>query len=143
MMENGTILNVILIILCAAFLLFAGFAIPFLLQIWQTAKGMSQTLQVLNESLPSIMKNLEEITTKINRSATTVNRQVEDLAHVAEKIRGTLNLLVGVEEIVRKGFHLPYASTLRTSFAVSKGIRVFMQMLLGDEAHSRRSAKPR
>jgi hypothetical protein len=52
-MENGTILNVILIILCAAFLLCAGFAIPFLLQIWQTAKGMSQTLQVLNESLLS------------------------------------------------------------------------------------------
>jgi hypothetical protein len=89
------------------------------------------------------MKNLEEITTKINRTTTTVHRQVEDLSLVAEKIRGTLNLLVGVEEIVRKGFHLPYASTLRTSFAVSKGIRIFMQMLLNDGAKSGRSTKPR
>jgi uncharacterized protein YoxC len=142
-MENSTILNVILIILCAAFLLCAGFAIPFLLQIWQTAKGMSQTLQVLNESLPSIMKNLDEITAKINRTTTTVHRQVEDLALVAEKIRGTLNLLVGVEEIVRKGFHLPYVSTLRTSFAVSKGIRVFLNRLLSDGTKSGHSAKQR
>jgi uncharacterized protein YoxC len=143
MMENSTFLNVILIILSAAVLLFAGFSIPFLLQIWKTAKGMSQTLQVLNESLPPIMKNLEEITTKINRTATTVNRQVEDLSLVAEKIRGTLTLLVGLEEIVRRGVHLPLGSALRTSFAVSKGIRVFLNLLLSDRPESGRSVKLR
>ena len=142
-MENGTFLNVILIILSAAFLLFAGFTIPFLLQIWQTAKGMSTALHVLNESLPSIMKNLEEITTKINRTTTTVNRQVEDFSLVAEKIRGTLTLLVGLEEIVRRGIHLPFGSALRNSVAVSKGVRIFLHTLLGERSEGGRSVKER
>ncbi|MDA8124810.1 MAG: DUF948 domain-containing protein [Deltaproteobacteria bacterium] len=135
MMENGTFLNVILIILSVAVLLFVAFAVPFLLQIWQTAKGLSQALQVFNESLPSIMKNLEEITTKVNRTTTTVSRQVEDFSLLAEKIRGTLTLVVGLEEIVRRGLmgvRLPYGSAFRTGFAVAKGVRVFMTYLLSD-----------
>jgi uncharacterized protein YoxC len=138
-MENNTTLIVILIILSAAFLLFAGFSIPFLLQIWRTAKGMSRTLDLLNESLPAIMKNLEEITTHMSQTSTTVHRQVEALAQLMHRIRGTLALLVGVEEIARRGFHLPFAPAVRTSLAVVKGLRVFMNVLKDQPPPERRS----
>src|SRR4030042_849662 len=95
-------LDVILIVLSLAFLLFTGFSIPFLLQIWRTAKSMDLTLRMFNQNLPGIMKNLEEITTNVNRTTTTVHRQVEELSLTVRKIQGTLNLVVGMEEILTK-----------------------------------------
>ena len=44
-------LEIILIVLSAVFLLFTGFCIPFLIQIWRTAKGLSETLQVDRKSV--------------------------------------------------------------------------------------------
>ncbi len=95
-------LDIILIILGVAFLLFASLSIPFFLQLWRTAKNMATTLQVLNQNLPAIMKNLEEITTNINRTTTTVHRQVEDLSLMVSRIQGMLGLVAGVEEILRR-----------------------------------------
>ncbi|MFH2076378.1 MAG: DUF948 domain-containing protein [Pseudomonadota bacterium] len=123
-------LEVILIVLSIAFLLFAGFSIPFLLQIWRTAKSMDLTLRMFNQNLPGIMKNLEEITTNVNRTTTTVHRQVEELSLTVRKIQGTLSLVVGMEEILRKRIGLPFARTLRISLAVARGVRVFADYLL-------------
>src|SRR4030043_7803 len=102
----------ILIILSVAFLLFAGLSIPFLLQIWRTARSMAETLELLNRSLPEIMKNLAEITTNINRATTAVNREIETLSLSVKKVQGTVNLLVGVEEIVRRSVRMPFIGTL-------------------------------
>jgi uncharacterized protein YoxC len=129
-MENSTFINVILIILSAAFVLFAGVAIPFLIQIWQTAKGLAQTLQVLNESLPGIMQNLEEITVQLKRTTTQVNRQVEAFSLAADRIRGTLNLLVGLEEVVRQGIRMPWGVPLKNTYALTRGIVAFLSTLL-------------
>jgi predicted PurR-regulated permease PerM len=120
----------ILIMLSITFLLFAGFCIPFLLQILRTAKSMDTTLRMFNQNLPGIMKNLEEITTKVNQTTTMVQRQVEELSTSVRKIQGTLGLIVGMEEIIRRGIGLRFADTLRTSFAVAKGVRVFLDHLL-------------
>jgi len=120
----------ILIILSVAFLLFAGFSIPFLLQIWRTAKGMAETLELLNRSLPAVMKNMEEITTNINRATIAVNREIETLSASVKKVQGTVNLLVGIEEIVRKGVRLPFAGTVRTALAAVRGVRAFVDCLL-------------
>jgi uncharacterized protein YoxC len=125
-MEQKTIL----IILTVAFLLFTGVSIPFLLQIWRTAKGMSETLHILNEGLPTIMKNLEEITTNINRTTTTVHRQVEELSVTLGKVQGVMSVLFGLEEIIRSRIRLPFLGTVRTSVAVIKGMRVFLNFLL-------------
>jgi uncharacterized protein YoxC len=125
-------LEIILIVLSVAFLLFAGLSIPFLLQIWRTAKSMATTLQVLNQNLPAIMKNLEEITTTINRTTTTVYRQIEDLSLIVSKIQGTIGLVVGVEEILRRNVRLNIVQNMRTSVAVVKGIRVFLDHLLSN-----------
>lgn len=129
--------DTILIILSVAFLLFAGFSIPFLLQIWRTAKGMAETLELLNRSLPAIMKNMEEITTNINRATTTVNREIETLSLSVKKVQGTVNLLVGLEEIVRKGVRLPFAGTIRTALAVTRGVRTFLDCLLRERPERR------
>lgn len=128
-MENHTTLNVILIVLSVAFLLLAGGAIPFLIQIWRTAKGMSRTLDLLNESLPTIMKNLEEITNNVSQTSHSVHRQVESLTQAMHRIRGTLALLIGVEELARRSLHMPFTPALRTSLAVVKGLRVFISHL--------------
>jgi uncharacterized protein YoxC len=123
-------LVIILIFLSVAFLLFAGLCIPFLLQIWRTAKSMDLTLRIFNQNLPGIMKNLEEITTSVNLTATMVHRQVDDLSLTVRKIQGTLSLVVGVEEILRRSFYLPFAQKVRTSVAVAKGVRLFFDYLL-------------
>ncbi len=119
-----------LIILSVGFLLLVGFAIPVFLQLWRVTKDISVTLKTLNQNLPGIMKNVEEITATINQTTTTVHRQVEDLSLAMQKIQGTLNLFIGVEEILRRSVHLSFAKRLRTSMAIAKGIRVFLDHLI-------------
>ncbi len=128
-------LEIILTIMIIALLLFAGLSIPFLLQIWRTAKSMAATLQVLNQNLPEIMKNLEEITANINRTTATVHRQVEEFSAIAGKIQGTLGLVAGMEEILRRNVRLNVVQKARTALAVVKGVRVFL-----DHVRSKRPA---
>jgi uncharacterized protein YoxC len=127
------ITDTILIILGVAFLLLAGFSIPFFLQLWRVVKGMALTLQTLNQNLPAIMKNVEEITTNVNQTTTTVHRQVEDLSLTLKKIQGTINLIVGVEEILRRSVHLSFVRKVRTSAAVAKGIQAFLAHLMSKQ----------
>jgi uncharacterized protein YoxC len=126
-MEN---LGIFLIALSVAFLLIAVFSIPVLLQIRKTAKSMSLTLQLLNEKLPGILNNLEKITTNANRTTTIVTREVEELSLTIRKLQGALSLLVGIEEIVRRNLHLALTRRVRTSVAVAKGVRVFLDYLM-------------
>ena len=126
-MEN---LGMLLVVLSVAVLLIVVFSIPFFLQLWRTAKSMSLTLQLLNQSLPGILKNVEEITANANRATTIVGREVEELSLTIRKLQGTLGLLVGVEEIVRRNLNLAFVQKVRTSMAVAKGIRVFLDQLL-------------
>ena len=122
--------NTLVIILGAAFLLLVFFLIPVLLQLWRVTKGMTLTLQTLNQNLPMIMKNVEEITTSVNLTTTTVHRRIEELSSALNKIQGTLNLLVAVEEILRRGIHQSFARKVRTSGAIVKGLQVFLHHLL-------------
>jgi hypothetical protein len=122
--------DTILILLGVAFLLLLGFSIPFFLQLWRVAKDLGLTLQTLNQNLPGIMKNLGEITAKVNLTTTTVHRRMEDLSLTLQKIQGTLNLLVAAEEILRSGIHHSFARKVRTSAAIAKGIRVFLDHIV-------------
>jgi uncharacterized protein YoxC len=125
-----TMTDIVLIILGVAFLLLVCFSIPFFLQLWRVAKGMDLTLQTLNQNLPGIVKNLEEITAKVNLTTTTVHRRVEELSLTLQKIQGTLNLLVAAEEILRSGIHHSFVRKVRTSAAIAKGIRVFLDHIV-------------
>ncbi len=127
-----TVANIVLILMGVVFLLLVGFAIPCILQIRRTAKGMALTLRILNERLPAIMKNLEAITTEVGRTTVTVRGQLEDLSLVIKKVKGALFVLAGLEEIIRRKMALPFVPTLRTALAVSKGVRVFMSHLLSE-----------
>jgi len=113
-----------------AILLLVGFTIPLLLQLWQATKRVNTTIQTLNNSLPGILKNLEEITTHVNRTMTTVNRQVEDLSNALQQMQGTIKLIVGLEEIIRKGVHTSFSHKIRTCAAVVSGVRVFLNQLM-------------
>jgi uncharacterized protein YoxC len=135
--EQSPFLNIMLIILSLAFLLFAGFSIPFLLQIWRTAKSMALTLELLNEGLPAIMKNMEEITTNLSQTTTIVQRQVLELSVTLRKIQGVIYFLVGLEEVLRSRVRLPFAGTVRTSAAVLRGVRAFLKILLDDHRGGR------
>ncbi len=124
--------DTLLILLSVGFLLFIGFSIPCILQIWRTATGMALTLRMFNENLPVIMKNLEEITTRVNRTSATMEGHFDDLSLIMKKMKAMLILFVGLEEIIRRGAHLPFAPALRTALAVSKGVRVFLSHLLSE-----------
>ena len=116
-------------ILSVAFLLFALFSIPTLLQIRKTAETIATTLQALNENLPTILKNLEDITTNINSATLTVNRQIEDLSYSFRKLQKTIGFLADMGQIVQAGVRIPFLNTLTSLVAVAKGVRVFLSVL--------------
>ncbi len=122
--------NALLIAVSVAVVVIAVVSVPVLLQLWRTARNLAQTLQTLNQTLPAILKNLEEITTHVNRTATMVDREVEDFSATLRRLRGTLGLIAGVEEIVRRNLNLAFVRRVRTSAAVAKGARVFLEQLL-------------
>jgi hypothetical protein len=122
----------ILILLSVVFLLIAGLCIPFLIQILRTAREMALTLRLFNQRLPLIMKNLEEITTNINQTSTTVHRQVAEISLTLRRIQGIVGVFLGLEEVLRRRMSFPFARTLRTSMAVGRGVRVFIDCLTGD-----------
>jgi uncharacterized protein YoxC len=124
-----TSMETILIILSIIFLLFALFSIPFLIQIWRTAKGMAETLEILNRDLPVIMNNLEQITTNINQATTTVHREVAQLSLTLRRVQGIIGIFLGVGEVLRHRISFPFARTVMTSLAVVKGARTFLEVL--------------
>jgi uncharacterized protein YoxC len=126
----------ILIVLSVVFLLFALFSIPFLIQIWRTAKGMAETLEILNRDLPVIMTNLEQITTNINRTTTTVNREVAELSLTLRRVQGVVGILLGVGDILRHRMSFPFARTVMTSLAAVKGVRSFVGALTDERGRN-------
>jgi uncharacterized protein YoxC len=118
------------VVVSIVFLLIAAFSIPFLLQIWRTTKGVTETLQMLNESLPGILRNLEEITANINKATHTVNEQIDGLSVVAKRIQGVLGVVTDIENLLRAGIGLPVFKTLRNAIALVTGVKVFLKVLL-------------
>ncbi|HET6460456.1 MAG TPA: DUF948 domain-containing protein [Syntrophales bacterium] len=123
-------LEIMAVIVSLVFLLAAIFSIPFLLQLWRTAKSMAATMQMLNESLPGILKNLEEITTSINKATHAVNEQIEGLSLVARRIQGLLGIVSDIEDVLHVGARLPVFKAFRNAFAVLRGVKVFLKVFL-------------
>ncbi len=122
-------LEIVVTIMAVAFLLFALFSIPSLLQIRRTAEAVAVTLQALNENLPGILRNLEHITANINQATFTVNRQVEDLSDAFRKLQKTVTFLASLGQIIQTGARIPFLNTLMSLTAVVKGVRVFLSVL--------------
>ena len=125
-----TMTDAMLIILSMLILLLAGCLIPLCLRLWKAAKAMSLVLDTLNQTLPAILKNIQEITTNVNQTTTTVHRRVEDFSRTLKKIQGTINLVAGIEEILGRNIRRAFVRKIRTSVAVAKGARVFINHLL-------------
>jgi uncharacterized protein YoxC len=123
-------LEISVVILSIVFLLIAVFSVPFLLQIWRTAKSMATTLHMLNESLPGILKNLEEITTNINKATHTVNEQIEGLSLVAHRVQGLLGMVLDIGNVLQAGTRLPFFKMFRNAIAVVAGVKVFLKVFL-------------
>lgn len=121
-------LEISVVVLSVVFLLIAALSIPLLIQIWRTAKSITETLHTLNQSLPGILRNLEEITANINKATYTVNNQIESLSHVVRRIQGVLELFLDVEHILRASFRLPFMKTIKTVTAALKGTRIFLDV---------------
>jgi len=121
-------LEISVVVLSVVFLLIVALSIPFLIQIWRTAKSITITLHMLNQSLPGILKNLEEISTNINKATYTVNNQIEGLTHVVGRIQGTVEIFLDLEQELRAGLISPFFRTLKTVSAVLKGTRVFLDV---------------
>ena len=118
------------VVVSIVFLFIAAFSIPFLLQIWRTTKGVTETLQMLNESLPGILRNLEEITANINKATRAVNEQIDGFSVVTKRIQGVLGVVTDIENLLRAGIGLPVFKTLRNAIALVTGVKVFLKVLL-------------
>jgi len=123
------LLEISVFILSIAFLLFALFSIPSLLQIRRTAETIATTLRTLNENLPVILKNLEDITTHVNQATFAVNRQIDELSDSFRKLQKTIGFLSDLGQIVQAGVRSPFLNTLTSLAAVVKGVRVFLSVL--------------
>ena len=117
-------------IISIVFLLLVVFSIPFLLQVWRSAKSIATTLHMVNENLPGILKNLEEITTNINKATYTVNEQIEGLAVYTGRIQGILSIITDIDNVLRAGMRLPVFKTIRKVAAVVTGVKVFLKVFL-------------
>ncbi|NPU83617.1 MAG: DUF948 domain-containing protein [Syntrophaceae bacterium] len=134
-------LEISLIIISGAFLLFVLFLIPFLLQIWRAAKNITLSLEILNHSLPGILKNLEETSASVNRSTLLVTAQVETLAIYMQKFHGLLAILAEVESILRGRLRHPVVRSLSTLAAAARGVQAFWRVLRApDGSRSRRES---
>lgn len=126
-------LEISVAVLSIVFLLMAALSVPLLLQIWRTAKGITTTLNTLNESLPGILKNLEELTTNINTATRTVNEQIEGLSLVVGRIQGIMSIVMDVEKILSAGVRLPVFKTMRNAAAVMSGFKSFLKVFLSPD----------
>ncbi|MCX5854057.1 MAG: DUF948 domain-containing protein [Deltaproteobacteria bacterium] len=121
-------LEISVVILSVAFLLIAALSIPLLIQIWRTAKSITATLNLLNQSLPGILKNLDEITANINKATYAANNQIESISLVVRRVQGVLELFLDFEQILRESLRLPFFKTIKTATAALKGVRVFLDV---------------
>lgn len=122
-------LEISFVVFSVVFLLLVLISIPFFIQIWRTAKNISITLNMLNESLPGILKNLEEITTNINRATRIVNTQMESLSLCSARLQASLGFLLDLDSALRSTISLPFMKSLRTANAFLKGVKVFLDVL--------------
>lgn len=122
-------LEIILILLSVIFLLFALLSIPFLIQIWRTARGLAETLEIVNRDLPVIMQNLEQITTNVNRTTSTIHREVAELSLTLRRVQGIVGVFLGVGEVLRRRISFPLARKAMTALAVVKGVRAFIGVM--------------
>ncbi|MEI8172140.1 MAG: DUF948 domain-containing protein [Deltaproteobacteria bacterium] len=121
-------LEISVVILSVVFLLIAALSIPLLIQIWRTAKSITATLNLLNQSLPGILKNLDEITANINKATYAANNQIESISLVVRRVQGVLELFLDFEQILRESLRLPLFKTIKTATAALKGVRVFLDV---------------
>lgn len=128
-------LEIGVLILSIAFLLFTLFSIPSLLQIRKTAETIAVTLQTLTDNLPAILKNLEEMTANINQVSGRVNHNIENLSDAFAKMQKTIVFLADLGQIIQQGVRIPFLiNTLTTMTAVIKGVRVFLNVLNAKDA---------
>jgi hypothetical protein len=118
--------EIMFIVIAVVFLVLAALTVPFLFQIWRTARNMAISLETLNQSLPGIMKNMEEITANVNKAAGTMNREVEDLARAIGHVRMMLG--IGREGSCLRPEAEPLFRALRMVTAAVKGACVFFDV---------------
>lgn len=121
-------LEISLVFLSAAVLLIAAVNVPLLLQLHKIIKNLFVTLDILQKNLPAILQDIEETVAHIKRTTITVHEQVEGFSMALGKVQSAFNVLMEVENIVRLGLRFPAIRFLRTTGAVAKGLRVFLQV---------------
>jgi uncharacterized protein YoxC len=126
------LLEISIFILSVAFLLFALFSIPTLLQLRRTAERVADTAQTLNQNLPAILRNLEGMTTHLNQATLTVHHQIDGIAYQAKKLQLTLGYFAEVARILQGSAKSPVIGTLATLTAGVKGVRAFLNVLGND-----------
>jgi uncharacterized protein YoxC len=124
-------LEIFLIISGIAIILLLIFCIPILIQIWRTTRAVAVTLESLNRDLPLILKNLEEITTNINNSTTAVDREIQHFSATCGRMLTITNDIFNSIQYVAPMVIKSHAfQTIKKVIAVSRGIRVFLNVLL-------------
>ena len=132
-----TYMDMILIILSVAFLLFAGLFDPFFPAALADGEEHGPDPPTAQSEPAGNHEKCGRDYDQCQPDDDNRDRQVEELSLTMQKIQGTLGLLVGVEEIVRRNVHLSFATKVRTSMAVAKGVRVFLDHLLSKRRRRR------
>jgi uncharacterized protein YoxC len=128
-------LEICLIIFGIAILVLVIFCIPVLTQLWRATKDVAVTLETLNQNLPMILKNLEEITANINSSTSAVNQEVQNITGTIDRFQLVIKDIVDdIQSITPKVANFPVFQAAKNVVAVAKGIRVFLDVFLAEQA---------
>jgi uncharacterized protein YoxC len=117
-----------------ALFLLVLFTLPILWKTWRAVNDITITLEALNQRLPGILKNMEEISANINNSTSAVNDKIQKYSATAERLHNVLaDFVYGIELISPSAIRSPFYKKITEVIAVAKGVRVFLNVILGKE----------
>lgn len=124
------IIEISVLIVCAAVLILILFVIPTIVQLRRSAKKIEEVSGILNEQLPSILENLSDITSNLNVILSNGRQQVDKLGEAADNIKLMVDDIVGFEKKIRHQIENPIVDTLITITAIAKAVRAFLAIFL-------------
>jgi uncharacterized protein YoxC len=123
------LLEIGVLVVGIALLVFIVFAIPSLLQIWRTARSIEMTTEILNRDLPAILGNINRITDDVSDTTTRVRNEITQLSSAGDKVADMVDQLSGVESQLKHSVIEPLSDMLTTLAASTRALNAFIRTL--------------
>lgn len=129
-------LDILLYLILGLLLFIFVLIVPFLYQLWQTAKELTIAFRSLNEKLPSILENVDQITASMNEASQNVNDRISELSVAFRRIHALFNNVQSIQQVVRSQIRFPALRLVHNALPLFKGAQAFCRTLHADSKKS-------